>query len=320
MTLPRSAQINPAVTPYYHCVSRCVRRAFLCGKDTSTGRDFSHRRRWIEHRLHALSGVFAIDLCAYAVMSNHYHVVLHVDSAALKTLTADEVVERWTTLYKLPTGFRALSACARQALIKTWRDRLGSVSWYMRSINEALARWANREDRCTGRFWEGRFRSQALLDSDALLKCMVYVDLNPVRAGIAATLKDSMHTSIRARVLGRCQNLAPLRVGTNTRETILPVGRAEYLHLVETTGQHLQHGKKGSIDSSSPTSVQQVTREWQTWLSDIANLARRYSRAIGTTSSLHAYKQFLGQKRLRGLRHSTAAEGKLDHCQYFIAT
>jgi len=189
MPRARNTLVSLDATPYYHCTSRCVRRAFLCGEDRHSGRNFEHRRQWIENRLLVLAGIFAIDLAAYAVMSNHYHVVLHVDREQGLSWSDEEVIERWHVLFKgslLSQRFtrgEPLDRAEQQALdqeVAEWRQRLISISWFMRCLNEPIAREANREDNVTGRFWEGRYTSQALLDEKALAACMVYVDLNGV--------------------------------------------------------------------------------------------------------------------------------------------
>mgnify|MGYP000051837369 CR=1 FL=1 len=78
MPRPRKQQISLETTPYYHCTSRCVRRGYLCGLNALTGKDYEYRRQWVEDRILFLGEVFCIDVCAYAVMSNHHHVVLHI--------------------------------------------------------------------------------------------------------------------------------------------------------------------------------------------------------------------------------------------------
>lgn len=209
MTRPRSSLISLAETPWYHVVNRCVRRAFLCGQDAATGQCFEHRRGWIETRIRELASVFTIDVAAYAVMSNHYHAVLRVDAARAQALGDDEVLRRWTQLFTGPLlvqrylGGALLGEAERLKVAEfaaLYRQRLADVSWFMRVLNETIARQANAEDGCTGRFWEGRFKSQALLDEQALLAAMAYVDLNPIRAGMAQSLEDSAHTSIAARL------------------------------------------------------------------------------------------------------------------------
>ncbi|MFK8012827.1 MAG: hypothetical protein AB8B80_12360, partial [Marinicellaceae bacterium] len=75
MTLARKQLISIEDTPYYHIVTRCVRRAFLCGKDKYSGNCYEHRRKQIVDRIKHLTECFNIDVCAYAVMSNHYHLV-----------------------------------------------------------------------------------------------------------------------------------------------------------------------------------------------------------------------------------------------------
>jgi REP element-mobilizing transposase RayT len=184
-------------------VCRCVRRAFLCGEDHTTGQNFDHRRSWIEERIGQLSSVFAIDVAAYAVMSNHYHLVVRIDEKRVQEWSDYEVLKRWTKIFAGPLFVqRYLDKDQRENLsaaqlsqvdeyIELYRARLCDLSWYMRVLNETIARKANAEDNCTGRFWEGRFKSQALLDEQAVLMAMSYVDLNPVRACITEPPKQA---------------------------------------------------------------------------------------------------------------------------------
>jgi hypothetical protein len=147
MPTPRKLQISLSDTPYYHCISRCVRRAFLCGVDNATGKDFSHRKQWIVERLALLSNTFAIDICAYSIMSNHFHGVLKINANLAQCWTDDEVVQRWQQLFSLPVLIdRYLSGqChsyreqekARET-ISTYRERLIDISWFMRCLNESI--------------------------------------------------------------------------------------------------------------------------------------------------------------------------------------
>ncbi|MES9832159.1 MAG: alpha-amylase family glycosyl hydrolase [Candidatus Thiodiazotropha sp. DIVDIV] len=209
MTISRKQQICLDETPYYHCISHCVRRAFLCGEDELTGRSYEHRREWIVEKLKQLDGVFSISICAYAVMHNHTHTVLKVDRETALNWRDDEVILRWTKLYKpgpivdrYLNGIKLTKAELNVVAedIEKWRHRLYDISWFMRNLNEGIAREANEEDGCTGKFWEGRFKSQALLDDAALLTCMSYVDLNPIRAKIADRPEASDFTSIQERI------------------------------------------------------------------------------------------------------------------------
>lgn len=211
MTMPRSSLVSLSDTPWYHVVCRCVRRAYLCGEDTVTGMSFEHRRGWIETRMRKLASVFAIDIAAYSVMSNHYHLVVRIDEERTRVWSDEEVLQRWTQLFTGPLFVQRYLTDARSEMsdseldrvgqwVELYRRRLCDLSWMMRVLNESIARMANVEDNCTGRFWEGRFKSQALLDEQALLTAMAYVDLNPIRAGIAETPEGSRHTSVKQRI------------------------------------------------------------------------------------------------------------------------
>ena len=161
MPKPRKSLIAVESTPYYHCVARCVRRAFLCGDDMQTGKNYEHRRGWLETKLLELPSVFAIDVAAYAIMSNHYHAVLHINVERAKTWSDLEVVERWHLLFNgtvlsqkyLKDGcLGETEMLIFQEIIDKWRARLQDISWFMRVLNESIAREANHEDNCAGRF------------------------------------------------------------------------------------------------------------------------------------------------------------------------
>jgi REP element-mobilizing transposase RayT len=259
MGYPRARIVDSSTSGFYHCISRCVRRAFLCGDE------HDYRRQWVEQRLAELLDVFTIDACAYAIMSNHLHLILKTDPKAARALTDLDVARRWLKLYPAdlqrrrqaadsPAHARRIetaylqSIVADQRKITRWRARLASISWFNKLLKEPIARRANREDECTGHFWEGRFKSIRLLDKAAVLACMVYVDLNPMRAGIARALQDCSFTSIlhRLKVLrrpgqGRRRKSDRIRKSRITL-TLIPIdslfnlSTSEYVSLVGATG------------------------------------------------------------------------------------
>ncbi len=217
MGLPRGKYVKEGEEGVYHCFTRCVRRAFLCGQDALTGRDFSHRKKWILDRLRFLASIFAIDVCGYAIMENHPHTILRTRPDILASWSDHDVAARWFELCpqagrkKAITHeeqIRALADCPER--IAVLRKRLCSLSWFMAKLNEFIAREANKEDKVKGRFWESRFKCQALLDEAATAACMVYVDLNLIRAGVASTPEGSDFTSIQERIRAwRKETMAP---------------------------------------------------------------------------------------------------------------
>ena len=204
MTRPRSEIVDRENGGIYHLGSRCVRRAMLCGRDPHTGRDFSHRRAWIEDRLLELAELFTLHICTYAVMSNHYHITANYTPQERLELDDEEVARRWLRLYppKQPDDLEPSVAALLDDpdRLVVLRDRLGDLSWYMRCLNEPIARRANLEDDCTGRFWQGRFRSKGVPDDQSMWACMAYDDLNPIRAGMAENVDDEEHTSLQRRL------------------------------------------------------------------------------------------------------------------------
>ncbi|MEL6110986.1 MAG: hypothetical protein AAFU85_33685, partial [Planctomycetota bacterium] len=185
--------------------------AFLAGVDYVTGKDYGFRREWIRRRMEALASVFGIDVLTYAIMSNHIHVILRSRHDVVAEWTDEEVAIRWLRVFPgrrieehlgEPTEHDVKTLARNKERIAEIRERLSDISWFMRSLSEPIARMANKQDECTGRFWEGRFKAQRITDKAGLLACAMYVDLNPIRAAMTETPEKSVHTSAYDRIKG----------------------------------------------------------------------------------------------------------------------
>jgi REP element-mobilizing transposase RayT len=325
MTYARSQIAPPGEPGCFHVVTRCVRRAFLCGSDQLTGKNFDHRRQWIEDRIHFLAESFAVSVYSYAVMSNHTHIVLSVDPQAVSGWTDEQVADRWLRVFpgvmshastdeqKQRVRMGLLSTPER---LKEVRERLGNLSWFMRALNEPIARMANKEDGCTGRFWEGRFKCQALLEPQAVVSAMAYVDLNPARAKMADTLEESDHTSIKSRLETRGSALrsstklstAGLKpVAGLDAEALLDMTETNYIALVQWTGEQLHPMKRGKLIRRSelgekpPKVVLKLSKHSDRWLRQVRGTESKYYRAIGSAEALMAKAAELGQRWMQGV-------------------
>ena len=311
MTSARAHIVDPEVPGFYHCVSRCVRHAFLCGTDSYTGRSFEHRKAWVQSRLLELADIFAVGVYAYAVMSNHVHVVTYLNPGVAWAWSPDEVAGRWMRLFPIrengqidaeATRLRELTMAKDPQRIAVCRARLASLSWFMRCLSEPIARRANREDACTGRFWEGRFRCQALLDDAAVVACMAYVDLNPVRAGLAVDLSACDHTSIKQRMeeLEPDTELADLKPVAGSAASSFPLDLRQYLALVDLTGRVARPDKRGALDPQAVPLLQRLGADEAHWHRQVFGIETRYWRAVGAVDALLDKARQLGQRWLKG--------------------
>ena len=206
MTTARKEIVDPAVTRWYHCISRCVRGGYLLSEQDG----LTDRKQWIEDRLEFLAGNFAIAVGGFAILDNHLHVLLRLDPDDAELWTADQVVRRWMMIYPPESldldNERAVAVWVENETrdaerVQTLRERLQNLSWFMKSLKEPLSRLANQQDHCRGTFWEKRFKSIAILDTEALLATSIYIDLNVFAAGLAETPESSPHTSLQRRVI-----------------------------------------------------------------------------------------------------------------------
>ena len=286
MTTPRRLLVDPENACDYHLVSRCVQRAFLCGRDPLTGHDHSHRRRWLVDRLELLARCFAVDVHAYAVMDNHFHLVVRYDPTASARWSEAEVARRWVEAFPPTENGRVAEERKPEVVelllgdaerLSRARQTLGSLSSFMKHLKQPVARRANLEAGTSGHFFEQRFYSGALLTDEALVAAMAYVDLNPVRAGIAERIEECRDTSVAERLLENSAEaleayLAPLASGLGAEDARSRPG--------PTVGAYLEllRGLTGSLDA--PASAR--SGRAAAWL---AVLGRR-QRAYGTRERL----------------------------------
>jgi putative transposase len=343
MGLPRSRYVQDGQEGVYHCYTRCVRRAFLCGVDTLTLRDFSHRKAWMVDRLRSLAAIFAVEVCAYAIMETHYHTILRTRPDTVALWSDREVAARWLTLFPRHRGLSASPLPPTEEHIRALidlpqriaqlRQRLCSISWFMGRLNEFIARAANKEDKVKGRFWESRFKCQALLDEAAIACCMAYVDLNPIRAGLADTPEESEFTSIQERIRAwreKTMNSAKIAAATHEAPTvpadpaigwlcpihsdsghrgILPMTTAEYLDLVDKSGRVTRSGKRGVIDADLSPILLRIGANPDAWHETVSRFGSKFRVAAGLVSSLRAFADRLGRRWLQGASAARVAFG-----------
>jgi len=320
MTQSRDSLISLADTLYYHCISRCVRRAFLCGEDKFSGQSFEHRREWMIDRIRYLTDVFSIEVCAYSILSNHYHLVLYVNTEEIEQCSNEQVCDRWKKIYSLPSIVISwqkgelnsdIQKEVALAVIAVWRKRLSSISWFMRCLNEFIARKANKEDNCTGRFWEGRFKSQALLDEKALLTCMAYVDLNPIRAKMHDSVDESEYTSVFERIHGKSHSAEKVHsvhkplvkfIGVEHQTQGIAFTLIDYLALVDWTGRMIRDDKRGVISTQTPTLLSVLGVDNTTWLMLANDFGKTYHGAVGSLEELALFAEHTGKRWIAGKR------------------
>lgn len=327
--LARADVFDPAEVSVVHCINRCVRRCFLCGDDPYTGRNYDHRKAWLEARLALLAGQFGIDVLGFAILSNHFHLVLRNRPDVVATWSNTEVATRWLALcpnHKTSAGEAVEPTEAELDTIRRVPDRLAEIrrrlsdiSWFMRMIAEPIARRANREDQVSGRFWQGRFKTVKLCDEAAILACSVYVDLNPIRAGVALTPESSDFTSVQRRIVslrpmaGAAMQqstpsdtfspdawLAPIEfnessispgplLGATGRRAsdkgFLPLSLGDYLQLVDWTGRQIVRGV-GSIPPDVPPLLTRVGIATDDWLPLVTRFGRLFHRVAGGPHAL----------------------------------
>ncbi len=311
MTRAHSSILSSCQPGFYHCVTRCVRRSWLCGVDPLAGVDDGARKAMLEARIMELGSIFALGIYSFAVMSNQVHVVLSVEPDAASQWGKEAVVDRWLRLFPARQGdTRERELMLKSAIaIETRRQRLTDISWFMRCLDEHAARRANAEG-VKRRFYEGRFKCQRLEDEQALLAAMVFVDLNPVRAGVASNVEGSDHTSVQRRT--HELRSAPERAnsmlmpiagfGVPSARKIagrLAMNNRQYIELVEYTGRLIKKGKRGKNSETVPPALRRLGLNGAAWSQQVKGIGGGHCRVVASAGGIVASAFKMGKKWLK---------------------
>ena len=321
----------------FHCTARCVRRAFLCGLDPTNGEDYSHRRDWIVNREVQLAQLFTIEVEFRAELSNHLHVVLRTRPEIAARLRPREVARRWLTITKLakcmsdempePDEKRIDKLVGNKKQIEKMRRRLSKISWFMGILLENIARRANFEDNCAGRFWETRFKCREITDESGLLLCGIYVDLNPILAGEADSPETARYTSVFQRLEAQSQRKnardradgwmaeLTLRPERKADEALayssrsgrrasdlgaLPISLADYVKLLKWTARLLKSGERSKIPKDLASILDRLDLNHEKWLDTVDSYDRSFCHAVGSPKSLAKVAARMEASHLKG--------------------
>lgn len=204
MTMARSKLVNYDDTRWYHCISKIARGLALLERHGPSlkSRIVSETRR--------LSRIFAIKVGGHSIMGTHFHLLLRVEVEQALSWSAREVVKRWTLLCRpknkkreplkgLELQFWIDEKAKDGDYVAEQRKRLMDLGWFHRFLKQPLSVHVNRLEGCSGTLFQGRFKSIAVMGFQALLNVAIYIDLNPVAAGIVAVPEQGIHTSFRLR-------------------------------------------------------------------------------------------------------------------------
>ena len=318
----RSETISPDESCIVHVISRVVRRCFLLGDDPVTGKNYDHRKQWIEDLLEHHAKYFGIDLLCFSLLSNHFHQILKSQPEIVKQWSNREVARRWLMLCpkrKQRDGSPAepketeINSIINDAVkLKQIRSRLSDISWWMRLLCQRIAVRANAEDEITGRFFQGRFRSVRILDEAGLLACAAYVDLNPIRAAMAQTLEQSDYTSAQRRIESlrspdkqpdeRADRfLSPLTID-ELRDALGPrpstsgyrcsdngflnLSASDYLQLLDWTARQPVDGKPVVTPAGSPAILERLGLEPAVWCELVRDFGTLFSLVAGRPEAI----------------------------------